>query len=111
VVWSIAEQARADERAAQAADDHHPAHLEVDAPAPHVDHHAGDAGAGDLCRRRCDRDRRRDSIEMSMRSGEETPADAEHSGEKAYQKPSTTMNSALTDWLRSEVNVHACGKD
>ena len=80
------EQRRADDRAEQAADDHHAGHLQVDPAAAHVDHRARDAGAGDLGGRRGDRDRRRDSVENQQRRGEEAAADAEHSREHADEK-------------------------
>ena len=78
-----AEQRRADDRAGEAADDHHPGHFHVDAAAAHVDHRARHAGAGDLGRGRGDGDRRRDSVEDQQRRGQEAAADAEHARQHA----------------------------
>ena len=105
------EQRRADERAEQAADDHHPAHLQVDPAAAHVDHHARDAGAGDLGRGRGDRDRRRDAVEDQQRRGQEAAADAEHARQHADQEAEHDDQQRV-DRLAGdrEVDVHAAGR-
>jgi hypothetical protein len=101
------EHARAEQRADQAAGDHHAGHLHVDSAAAHMDHGAGDAGAGDLGRGGGDCDRRRDSIENEQRRRQEPAADPEH----ARQQPDDEAEQDDEDGIDRlagdrEVNVH-----
>ncbi len=102
------EQGRADDRAEQPAEDHHPAHLQVDSAAAHVDHGSGDAGAGDLGRRRGHRDRRRDSVEDQQGRGEKAAADTEHARQDA-DREAQQDDEQRVDRLSGdrEVDVHA----
>ncbi len=57
--------------------------------------HAGHARAGDLARRRCGGDRRRDAIEYQQWRRKKAAADTEHAGKNARQRTQPDNKEAI----------------